>query len=117
VPNPSSGPDFSVVVVPGPAGGRTTVAVVGEVDLATAGVVADASRDALREGQVRLDLRDVTFMDSSGVRMLDALVRDCERQGWDLVVASEMRDSVIQILELTGMLDVLPLSGEEEGSS
>jgi anti-anti-sigma factor len=104
-----------VVVVPGPTGGRTTVAVAGEVDLASAGEVADASRDALREGRVRLDLRDVTFMDSSGVRMLDALARECEREGWDLVIASEMRDSVVQILELTGMLDVLPLA-DEEGS-
>ena len=105
-----------MVVVPGPAAGRTTVAVAGEVDLATAGEVADASRDALREGPVRLDLRDVTFMDSSGVRMLDALARDCEREGWDLLIASEMRDSVVQILELTGMVDVLPLADEEEGT-
>ena len=105
-------PGFSVDVVPAVGGGRTTVAVAGEVDLATAGELGHTVRDALRRAPVLVDLADVTFMDSSGIRVLDALLKDAAREGWDLVFGAAMRDNVVQALELTGMMGALPLAGD-----
>jgi anti-anti-sigma factor len=89
--------------------GERTVAAVGEIDLATADAFAAGVRDHLVRGAVLLDLREVSFMDSSGVRVLDALMRDVEREGWSLGVRPEMQDNVRMVLEMTGMLNVLPL--------
>jgi anti-sigma B factor antagonist len=97
-----------------PRADGTTVAVEGEVDLATAGAIGDEVRTRLRTGPVLLDLARVTFMDSSGVRMLDALLRDVDAEGWELRVAPELTDAVEQVLELTGMKGQLPFDDHGE---
>jgi anti-anti-sigma factor len=89
--------------------GERTLAAMGEIDLATADALAAALRDHLASGPVLLDLREVSFMDSSGVRALDALLRDVEREGWSLAVRPEMQRSVRMVFEMTGMIDALPL--------
>jgi anti-sigma B factor antagonist len=94
--------------------GERTVAAVGELDLATADAFAAALRDHLAGGPVLLDLREVSFMDSSGVRVLDALLRDVAREGWSLAVRPEMQNSVRMVLEMTGMIDALPLRESSE---
>jgi anti-sigma B factor antagonist len=88
--------------------GRTALAVAGEIDLATADAMGDAIREQLRNGPVLLDLAQVTFMDSSGVRVLDALMRDVDAEGWDLRIVPTLTDAVAQVLELTGIRDQLP---------
>ena len=91
------------------ADGVTVVAVAGEIDIATAGDFSAALREHLAAGPVLLDLRKLTFMDSSGVRALDAVMRDVEREGWSLAIRSDMHRNVRQVLALTGMLEALPL--------
>jgi anti-anti-sigma factor len=88
------------------------VAVTGEVDLATAGAMLEAIRAHLRTGPVLLDLSRVAFMDSSGVRALEALLRDVDDEGWDLRISPTLTAAVDQVLELTGMRDQLPFAGE-----
>ncbi len=101
-------PEFRVQATVGP-GGRTTVAVAGEVDVATAGEVESTVAGHLSRGAVLLDLREVEFLDSSGVRVLDALTRSAAEQGQDLRVSAALQDEVRQVLELTGLMLVLPL--------
>jgi anti-sigma B factor antagonist len=91
-----------------PRDDRTAVAVTGEIDLATADAMGDAVREHLRAGPVLLDLSQVAFMDSSGVRALDALLRDVDAEGWDLLVVPTLTEAVEQVLELTAMRDQLP---------
>jgi anti-anti-sigma factor len=51
--------------------GRLVVAPSGEIDLATVGLLRDAVEGALRaDDELVLDLRGVTFMDTSGLRYL-----------------------------------------------
>ena len=88
--------------------GRTAVAVTGEIDLATADAMGDAVREHLRAGPVLLDLSQVGFMDSSGVRVLDALLREVDAEGWDLLLVPTLTEAVAQVLELTGVRDQLP---------
>ena len=103
-------PDFSIAIDRADGSTRTVVRVTGEVDLATADQLDATLRAELATAPLRLDLGGVSFMDSSGIRLLDALLRDCEREGWELSIEAEMTPAVVQVLELTGMLEVLPFA-------
>jgi anti-sigma B factor antagonist len=90
---------------------RVTVHVAGEIDLATADDLERPLVELLDSGfeQVILDLREVTFMDSSGIRVLIGGHQHAERLGATLSIevgASPIR----QTLELSGAIDYLAVS-------
>lgn len=99
-------PPFSVTVTR--TGEQAVLAVTGELDLATVEAFANEVHQQLAEGPVLLDLRELSFMDSSGIRALDGLLRAVAREGWSLRVGSDLHDSVRRVLEITGMLAMLP---------
>jgi anti-anti-sigma factor len=101
-------PIFSLDVAAGDDG-WTTVSVAGELDLATADEFSRAVRSGLARGAVVIDLRELTFMDSSGVRALNTALREGAEHGRELRVREGMHPSVVQVLELTGMLGLLPV--------
>jgi anti-anti-sigma factor len=90
---------------------HTTLGLIGEVDIANVDEVAGAVRDELAAGPVLLDLSELSFIDSSGLRMLVELVRNAEESGWSLTIGSDMNPMVRRLLEITGMLGMLPLDG------
>lgn len=73
-----AGPDFSVTRTR--VGDAIVVAPVGEIDLATVDRVNDAVDQASDEarGEVILDLRQVSFLDSTAIRLVVQLARDLE---------------------------------------
>lgn len=89
--------------------GTTCLTVAGEMDLATVGEFAATVREHLSATPVLLDMHELTFMDSSGVRALDALVREVESEGWTLAIRSDLHRNVRRVLAMTAMLDTLPL--------
>jgi anti-anti-sigma factor len=105
-------PNFEIQVVS--EGGVSTVAVSGDLDLATVGEFDTALRDQLARQPVRLDLARLTFLDSAGIHALDAVVRDLEPNGWQLRIAPALQDAVRQILEITSMIGVLPFEADED---
>lgn len=100
-------PGFSASVAE--EGGRAVLTVVGEVDLVAAPELRELLLRHLAEGPVLLDLAELQFLDSSGVRVLSHALRACETEGWELRVQPELTPPVRQVLEMTGMLAVLPL--------
>lgn len=86
------------------AGSATVVEVFGEVDVAAAPELEAALREATAAGSALVDLSGVSFMDSSGIRLLDALLRE----GGELRFVPRFQDPVRQVLEMTGMLAALP---------
>ena len=102
-------PEFAIEISAGGDGAPTRVAVTGEIDLVTSEAVAEVLREQLAAGRVLLDLAGVVFLDSSGVRMLDDALRASAQSGADFAIGSELQPPVTQVLELTGMLEVLPL--------
>lgn len=98
-------------------GGRTLVKVVGEIDLSTVGDFSAAVRDELAHGSVLLDMSETVFMDSTGVRALDALLQDGERDGRTLTIGADMHRNVRHVLELTGMLDVVAVTDRPAGGA
>ena len=105
-------PDFRLTVLA--AAGRTVVSAAGELDLATAPDFAATVLEQLQGGPVVLDLHELSFMDSTGVRMLDALLHESDTRGWRFVVRPDLHRSVRQVLELTGMMAALPLEDQED---
>src|SRR3954467_14967570 len=87
----------------------TVVAAIGELDMATVEFFDATLRAVLEDGPAILDLAELSFMDSSGVRALDAIGRDGREHGWDLVIRAELRRAVEQVFRLTGMIGTLPI--------
>jgi anti-anti-sigma factor len=110
-------PSFEVVVSPVAEGEGVHVAVAGELDLATASEFEATLLEQLAAGSVRLDLRGLSFMDSTGIRVLDALLRDLPMMGSTLLVDPHLQPPVRQILTLTGMIDALPFDDTAADSS
>ena len=90
--------------------GAVEARLSGELDLSTVGDLESRADEAL-QGQpplVVLDLREVTFLDSSGLRWILRLDRRQRDAGGRLVVVRGGR-RVARVLELTGAADELEL--------
>jgi len=87
-------------------GEARAVTVRGEVDLATAADLESVVGGALQEAPdgVVLDLAQLTFIDSSGLRVLVALAKDAESRGTALGLRNLPRHAQ-RVLELTGLGD------------
>jgi anti-sigma B factor antagonist len=100
----SQGLPIAVRVVPGDGGACTvTVAVTGEVDLATAAVLGAAleQAEATRSGRVDVDLAGVSFLGLAGVHTLGDARRRLEAAGRELRLVRVPR-SAARVLDLSG---------------
>lgn len=93
-----------------PLGERAVVSVAGEVDLETASQLGDHALAALQEvsAHLVLDLTEVTFMDSTGLKVLLTIQRRAELAGGSMSVAGASR-SVRKIFGLTGLDQAIEL--------
>jgi anti-anti-sigma factor len=80
------------------------VKVEGEIDLDSAGDLSDAALAAMQEigPSLILDLSGVTFMDSTGLKVLLAVHKRAELAGGRLVLAAPTR-SVNRVVSITGL--------------
>ena len=88
------------------ANGEPVIVISGDLDLASADAFVDSAAAAVADLSVlRLDLSEVTFMDSTGlgalIKVRNAMI---ERGGSVVLVAASA--AVERVLELTGMSDV-----------
>ena len=90
-------------------GDERIVRLRGELDVATA---ADFERVLLRlrrpRERVVLDLGELRFMDSTGLRILLQARRVAAEGGWQLVLRS-VPPSIRRLLELAGLQDAIPI--------
>ncbi|MBA2609592.1 MAG: STAS domain-containing protein [Actinobacteria bacterium] len=89
------------------ADGQTVIAAVGEVDAASADVLRSAIFevvDGSGESNVAIDMSEVSFIDSSGLRVLIAGYKAVEAAGGALTVQAPS-DAVVRLLEITGQLE------------
>ena len=94
--------DLDLEVQP-PRGDAVSVAVRGEVDLATVPQLLDMLNGLVDRGSTRiiLDCRALTFLDSSGIGALVALRKRLGDDG--SVVLEEPQPQVRKVLEITGV--------------
>lgn len=92
---------------------RARLAPVGELDLAVADHMEAEARGLWRSGRrlLVIDLRGLSFIDSSGVRMLLGLCADA-RDGLRLELIPGA-PAVQRVFELTGTLEALPFAAFE----
>lgn len=101
-------PSFDLRIV---RNGRSTrIAPCGELDIATTPeleqALADATADAVTE--IVLDLRELTFMDSSGLRALAQANTRAGEAGVELSIWRGPRQ-IERVLEISGLGELLPL--------
>ncbi len=85
------------------------VAVSGEIDMSTGDQITSAIRDAILEdkpSRLIVDVHDVRFMDSQGVRALINGYHLAQRAGVAYVVVNAT-DMIRTVLEVTGVWTVL----------
>ena len=80
----------------------------GEIDAHTAPLLATAMAD-LPTGDVTVDVADVSFMDSSGLKVLLATRKRVQLVGGQLALAAPGR-SVRKVLTVTGLDQAFPVS-------
>lgn len=98
-------PIFEVAVVE-QAGHRATVSVKGEVDVATAPQLWEAIEGLHDTRQLVVDLAELTFMDSTGLRVLVRAHELMTGRGGDLVVRSPDA-ATRKLLEITSVDKVI----------
>lgn len=90
----------------------TTVEATGELDAASSKELERVLTEVLADHQdVAVDLAKVTFIDSSGLRVVTAAARDAEAAGSTFVV-SGASTAVRRIFEITGLGGLLSLPPE-----
>ena len=101
-------------------GGISVVSIAGDIDALTADD-ANAFLSAQLDGgraQLVLDLSQVSFMSSSGIRLLLEILKKSREQGGDLRLAAAPA-GVTRTLEITGLTSILEVypSGDEAVAS
>jgi anti-anti-sigma factor len=85
--------------------GRTEIAIRGEIDLANHAAVQAQVNQGIdnRTTAVRIDLTDVTFIDSTGLRVLFALVTTLERLQVGLELCAPPSSPARKVFDLSGL--------------
>ena len=101
-------PSFELRIVR--SDGRMQIAPCGELDIVTAPQLEDAVGKATSEpvSELVLDLREVTFMDSTGLRALASARTQAEEAGTALSIWRGPRQ-IERVLEISGLGPLLPL--------
>jgi anti-sigma B factor antagonist len=86
-----------------------TLNVVGELDLGTVPVLAESVERLKHEMKtLTLDLSDLTFMDSTGLRLLIELDQRANGEEWKLVLIRPRHETAAAVLRATGADEALP---------
>jgi anti-anti-sigma factor len=93
-----------VVTVPLEPSEPHVLAVTGDLDVVTVPEVLDLVPTLVADARTLLvDLRSVSFLDSSGVRLLHRLARTCAERGTGLRVVAPPGSRSRQVLDIVGM--------------
>jgi anti-sigma B factor antagonist len=91
-------------------GSSVTVWIAGELDMTTAQTLSEHVDEHLSGGttELTLDLGDLSFMDSSGLRLLIELNDRSQHQAWQLTLKPPRHESAALVLRATGADSALP---------
>ena len=85
-----------------PGENENSMRLVGELDISTVEDAARALAAAASLTNISLDLSELTFIDSSGVRLLLNLIRDQRSKGGDLVLHAPTQ-TVRHVFDILGL--------------
>jgi anti-anti-sigma factor len=87
-----------------------TLTIGGELDLATAPVLADRTRglfDQRDPGELIVDMADLSFCDSAGIAALVGLRHQCDEHGWLMRLVNTQLAVRRILVDFTGLGDYL----------
>ncbi|MEW6583183.1 MAG: STAS domain-containing protein [Actinomycetota bacterium] len=93
---------YRLSVVEGP-GGAAVARIEGEIDLASAPTIGADLAAQIGRGVQAIDLTDVEFIDSAGVRMLVELARAAQEDRPLIAIVAPVGSTARRMLELTGI--------------
>jgi anti-anti-sigma factor len=98
------------------SGSEITVSVAGELDLNSADRLGRYIAEQLPNGvsTLVLDLRELTFIDSSGLRFLIELHNRSQQQSWQLQLLAPRHEAAADVLRMTGADWALPFEADGE---
>jgi anti-sigma B factor antagonist len=94
-------------------GDEVILALYGEFDLAGVSAFDSVVSQIAPGSHVILDLRDVSFMDSSGLQQMITLQRRATTEGWSLLLASPQQQ-VVRLLQISGVDQYLPIAAARQ---
>jgi anti-sigma B factor antagonist len=102
---------FDMTVVATPRAGEVCVSLKGELEISTVPIARDRLADLAHKGSgVVLDLRGLSFIDSTGLGLVLSLAADSTREGWSLSLIPG--STVVQrVFQMTGTEQRLPFRG------
>jgi anti-anti-sigma factor len=92
------------------------VSVTGELDMRTSDVLWQQIDKSLEGGitELTLDLRDLDFIDSTGLRLLITLHNRSQEEEWRLRLLSPQHEAATLVLRITGTDAALPFELGED---
>jgi anti-anti-sigma factor len=90
-------------------GGQLVVVATGELDIATAGAVQDAAAQREPDEGLVLDLRGLSFLDTSGIQVVIEANRAARDEGFALRIL-RAAPQVHRVFEIAGLEGVLPFA-------
>ncbi len=91
------------------AGGSQVLALAGELDVQNAETLAaEIAKTEVRSDNLTIDLRELTFIDSTGIALLVSVFRRFNGDGHQLHLLPSRSDGVRRVMELTGLDRTLP---------
>lgn len=104
-------PDLTFALHTDQDGDTAVVRVVGELDLATAPQLRELLVDLVARGShhVTLNLADLTFIDSTGLKVFVAGLKRLRESGGDLALRSPSA-AAMRVFEITGLTTIFAIS-------
>ncbi|ASB90940.1 anti-sigma factor antagonist [Bacillus sonorensis] len=91
------------------------VNVAGEIDVHSAPALREQLMPLAEEGRdLRVCLEDVSYMDSTGLGVFVAIYKAVNKTGGSLVLEN-LSDRLIRLFDITGLKDIIDISGKSEG--
>jgi anti-anti-sigma factor len=88
--------------------GAYRLTLIGELDLSVADLLSDRLDELkAKHATVQLDLSQLTFIDSTGIRVVTMACLDASRNGWRLEVERKLSPAIRRPVELLGLDEVL----------
>ena len=105
---------FSVAVGGGPDG--SVVAPRGELDMTTQGDLRAALERQAARGAVTLDLSGLSFLDTSGLRLILETAEASRRDGFTFTVLPGS-PAVQRLFDVAGVTELVPFAADGEGGA
>ncbi|MBT2573141.1 anti-sigma factor antagonist RsbV [Bacillus sp. ISL-51] len=91
------------------------VNIAGEIDVYSAPVVREKLMPLASEGKdMRICLKDVNYMDSTGLGVFVGVFKTVSKEGGSMKLEN-LSDRLVRLFEITGLKDIIDISAKSEG--